>query len=355
MYMTLLSLDKPVIFQSWYRVSVEEFHPFIHHCPNTPQVINDNENKFTMHIRLEHDPDEQRSSELLIQTFHLIDELPKPVGMVLSGETHVNWDAKKNKMRDKYVRALEGVRCNLDELSNNALNTFCWKMGLMGGPSKLETEWWMLRWQHHFPKTDGRSFVKHKMFLENMVQYGDSDLYTPDAQHLSMSHKDREHIETLLSKSNTRPLYHDLFREAWVNLSSNPKSALVIGVASCETAFKTTLVDLNPEWGWVVSGRQSPPLIEMLRHATPNLSAKNRINGSVLRPPKSVISDLQKAVTLRNQVVHGEDVKVSFEDAENALLKIKDVLYLLDFYRGHEWAFNLISKSTSSMLKTRNL
>jgi hypothetical protein len=77
----------------------------------------------------------------------------------------------------------------------------------------------------------------------------------------------------------------------------------------------------------------------MLEHFLPQLPAKQHIYGKILYPPKEHLEVLNKGVTIRNQIVHGKKVPVREETVEEVLNGVRDLLYLLDFYNGHRWAW----------------
>jgi len=52
---------------------------------------------------------------------------------------------------------------------------------------------------------------------------------------------------------------------------------------------------------------------------------------------------LNKGVTIRNEIVHGKKANVRVETVEEILNVIRDLLYLLDLYGGHSWAWHHIN------------
>lgn len=137
----------------------------------------------------------------------------------------------------------------------------------------------------------------------------------------------------------TEPVGHSLWREAWKLRNLAPRSALVIGVASAEVAFKELVSDLVPDAGWIVQNAPSPPLVKMLSEYLPSLPARNKFDEKVLPPSKSTLDVLKKAVAQRNKATHvGQTVKT--DSVEQTLLSIRSILWLLDYYRGHRWALS---------------
>ena len=143
---------------------------------------------------------------------------------------------------------------------------------------------------------------------------------------------------------------HELFCEAWVQRKANPRSALVIGIAAAETAFKECVLNLNPQARWLVENWQSPPLIKMLQEFLITLPVKQKVRGKVMPPPQNIIEILRKGNRMRNDLVHGKKSSVKEDSLEEILRAIRDLLYLLDYYSGFTWAFNNISPITAKAL-----
>lgn len=95
---------------------------------------------------------------------------------------------------------------------------------------------------------------------------------------------------------------------------------------------------------------------ELLRLLDPGLSdlvrtPQNQINGEVRRPPKKVISVIKKGIELRNKLVHGREETVTTEDVREMLEAVRDLLYMLDYYRGHGWAMERLSPEVAANLQ----
>ena len=160
----------------------------------------------------------------------------------------------------------------------------------------------------------------------------------------------KANIEVLLSQEVVEPLGHDLFREAWELRERNPRSALVIGVASLEVGFKNFVAELVPDAEWLVEEAPTPPLVSMLKNYLPKLPAKSTIEGGVLPPPSKVRKSIDEAVRRRNKVAHTSSAALEPEALKEWLLVIQDVLWLLDYYRGFQWASTHIREETKKQM-----
>ena len=108
-------------------------------------------------------------------------------------------------------------------------------------------------------------------------------------------------IDLMLRQQRREPVGHELFREAWSNRFSNPRSSLLIGVAAAEVGFKECVAELIPGAAWLVEYAPSPPLVIMLTDYLPKLPTKCIIDGKVVPPPKAVIDTLKEGGSTSEQ------------------------------------------------------
>jgi hypothetical protein len=156
-------------------------------------------------------------------------------------------------------------------------------------------------------------------------------------------------VKSLVIAGTGEPLGHELLQEAWQQLSSHSRSALVTTVAAAEVGFKSFVGTLVPHAEWLVQNAPTPPLTTMLSEYLPSLPAKLTL-GVAPFVPKSIVDTLKKAVLLRNKITHvGQEVER--EIVKEALFTVRDLLYLLDFYAGQAWALERISVTTEKELR----
>ena len=149
-------------------------------------------------------------------------------------------------------------------------------------------------------------------------------------------------IETLIRGNQNEPLGHELFLEAWGLRSSNPRSALIIGMSAVEVGLKQCIGKLVPNAEWLANNVPTPPLDKMLSHYLPQLPAKLSIEGRVFEPSKTIRRAVRKGIEARNLTVHVGGEPPKGRQLKELLLSIRDLLYLLDFYCGFEWALEYI-------------
>jgi hypothetical protein len=161
-----------------------------------------------------------------------------------------------------------------------------------------------------------------------------------------------DEVSVALAADLSEPLGHELLREAWQHRDTAPRSALVIGMAAAEVAFKSYAGALAPKAKWLIDELQAPPLDKMLKDFLPLLDLKLRINGKALIPTK-LRRTLKRGVELRNMTAHSSaQEKVKWREVREVLAGVRDLLYLLDVYcGGQRWAVDMISHDSREFFR----
>jgi hypothetical protein len=84
----------------------------------------------------------------------------------------------------------------------------------------------------------------------------------------------------------------------------------------------------------------------MLTEFLPLLPVRTKIRDKLPSIPPNIMDQIKKAITLRNQVVHGRAATIHQDTVEQILPSLKDWLYLIDFWLGSEWAWENIRHET---------
>jgi hypothetical protein len=155
-----------------------------------------------------------------------------------------------------------------------------------------------------------------------------------------------DEITKLVASGGTGPLQHDVFREAWDQRYTNPRSAIFIGLAAAELAIKRCISTLVPGAEWLATNLPTPPLERMLKEYLPLPPARRVIDGKVVAPPAIVLASLKKGVTIRNNLAHAGGFTPSLDTVDEVLDAVRDVLWLLDYYCGSDWALQFVRPDT---------
>lgn len=304
-----------MLFQTYYRLDPWSFEPPLKDFRAIQ--FDDPKQMFSLFLRYKRAFNEGEKSQVLVQTIHRKDDIPDLVREVFAGEAEIDWSiGGKNQdgftnLPGVYRDFIVALHRDMDRMASEIFNVVRWRMGIVGGPLGLHSEWSFMRWHDD---TEGEKVIDEHGFLNSQMLAGGFTLHMPKMQEIDFDKECRLNVESLIEFQSRQPLYHDLFREAWQNQRDNPRSAVVMGIAAAETGFKTSLMDLNPSVSWIVENLQSPPLDRMLRDYMAQLPARNRFNGEVRRPPKKIISTIKKGIELRNKLVHGREESLITEE-----------------------------------------
>lgn len=159
-------------------------------------------------------------------------------------------------------------------------------------------------------------------------------------------------LSAMAAAGNSEPVYHELFREAWEHRHSNPRSSLILGIASIEVAVRQLIADLIPASAWIVARLQTPPVGKLLRQFIPTLKARSSFGGSTKPPPTDLIRIIERGVEDRNEVAHAGKDAPPYKELEELLLAVRDCMWLFDYYRGFEWAKDYIRAETLASLRS---
>jgi hypothetical protein len=90
-------------------------------------------------------------------------------------------------------------------------------------------------------------------------------------------------------------------------------------------------------WRYGLTGPHNP-FVSMIKNYLPLMPTKLKINGTVVPPPKEILRSLQQGVEARNRTIHIGAAPPNRDELKELLLSVKDLLYILDYYCGFDWA-----------------
>ena len=224
------------------------------------------------------------------------------------------------------------VDSDLYGFTNRVLRIIRWRRGEVGHPDPIrlaQGPFWSL------DKANWRAFsmTLHGEFGPMIASYKWIDIVEE-----SIKQAVRDHL--------SEPLAYELLREAWTLHPSNLRSSIVLAVTAAEVGFKQFAIGLVPESKWLIENLASPPLVKMLRDFLPTLPIRRKLVDQHQLMSEFLLAELEKAVKLRNEIVHGGRGDLKRSSVGSAIKAVRDLLYLLDGYSGDEWAFRNISGET---------
>jgi hypothetical protein len=144
----------------------------------------------------------------------------------------------------------------------------------------------------------------------------------------------------------SEPLARQIFLEAYALADENPRAALVLVVAAAEVAVKQFAArqSAHESEAWLISKLPSPPILTLLRDYVPFFTNKRSNDGRAV--PRHLRSALHEAAEARNGIVHQGDSGYDEEQLASVFVTVNDLLYLLDWFAGHDWAFEHLQRET---------
>jgi hypothetical protein len=197
-----------------------------------------------------------------------------------------------------------------------ALNPFAFQQAFW---SSDDGESW-----HRFPRrTGGR-----------VIARGDSRI-TPEIA---------DDVQSLVFEVTPEPLAHELWREAWAQRRTSPRSAMLIGMASLEVGIKQFAARHIPDAEWLLAESPTPNVVRMLSEFLPGLVPLE--NGVPFDPPDAgTLATIRKGVTIRNEVTHKGVKEVKPATVRGVLVAVRKLLWQLDRASGQQWSESLLTET----------
>jgi hypothetical protein len=239
----------------------------------------------------------------------------------------------------KVDQFLTDIIAGLSEQLRRVIRVFMWRRGLhveYSLPAFAEASW----------SFDGHTWNPIRNLLQLHLSIGLPIKQGPVPAEIT------DYVGSFVANGGDEPLARQLLREAWVQKSASARSALVLAIAAAEVGFKRCVSQLVPEARWLVEEVPSPPLYKMLTEYLPHLPVKLRLTGKTLLPPEDLLREIRTGVNLRNQVSHLGNASVTLEKLDRILKAVSDLLWILDFYQGHEWAIRYVQQAVLGAWKS---
>ena len=231
------------------------------------------------------------------------------------------------------LSALDNILMDLRTLLRSTIQLFQWRNGLVDVPTPAAEN------AQAFYSGDGKTWLK--VSLVRSIKLGVGMAFKK-----SLKDVPPEEIVRMVESGDQEPVAHQLFREAWELRSSNPRSALAIGIAAAEIGVKDLIASLIPNAQWLLTETPSPPVVKILREYLPVLPVRGRFKDKTLKPPPELITLIKEGIEYRNRLVHGGASLPDRKELESILRAVNDVLWVCELYAGAGWAGKYVSANT---------
>ena len=255
-------------------------------------------------------------------------------GTIIDSEGRITpkWRVPLGIMPEKHRLFQRNLSGDLHKTARNFIATLRWRQGASGGYSPLA---------HVSFKWSNDAATWH-------VLPSDFTARVDVAQGVDTRSEDLAEVADLLSEE-AEPFAHELVREARQLASVAPRSALLIAMSALETGLKHYVAHLVPNAELLLERIPSPPLLTLLYEVIPRIHKSKKIHSAQIPLADEERIYLQKWIAQRNQIAHGTKEKVDTDDLFEFILFITDLLYVLDYHRGHSWA---LAQLTSRRIRT---
>lgn len=142
------------------------------------------------------------------------------------------------------------------------------------------------------------------------------------------------------------PLARQILLEAVALREENPRAAFILAVVAAELGVKQFAAAQSGSLSeaWLLEEIQSPPLDRLVREYLVRLTDKKTTDGRAV--PAPIATALEQAIKKRNRLIHRGHEPPAEEELAQLLVSINDLLYLLDWFGGNEWAFGHLQVET---------
>ncbi len=145
------------------------------------------------------------------------------------------------------------------------------------------------------------------------------------------------------------PLGHELQNEAEVLIERAPRSALLMAAAAVEAGVKDHIRRVAPITDWLIREMPSPPVGKLLKSYLPELHRENPRVETWNRATTLFNKFQNVVIPERNKLSHvGKSVKA--DDARIYVMYARDILYMIDYLDGHDWALGNLSAETIKLI-----
>jgi hypothetical protein len=151
-------------------------------------------------------------------------------------------------------------------------------------------------------------------------------------------------VQGLVDQLTLEPLAHELWREAWDQRRTNPRSAMLIGMAALEVGIKQFAARRIPDAGWLLAEAPAPNVARLLSEFLPGLPHGD--GGPFKAPDAETLATVKKGTTIRNEVTHKGVRRIQPETLRIVLETVRQLLWQMDAASGLTWAEDLRQAKT---------
>jgi hypothetical protein len=252
------------------------------------------------------------------------------------GNIKANYNLPMRWLPKSFISYSHNISQLLHQESVHLLHLLRWRCGVRGKHNFISS----LRFEFSL---DGDNWFVFPSAMQVYVESKNSELITEEIKSYIVNSEERSEFE---------PVAHDLWHESWGQRHENPRSSLVLGISAAETAIKHFICRQIPDAEWLMLNLQSPSMEKIFLQFLPSIISKTKGQELEMLIPEGLVDffePIKKGINRRNMLVHRGEKNFDYDDLEIILVRIRDLLWLLDYYNGSVWALDYFKKLENSV------
>lgn len=233
---------------------------------------------------------------------------------------------------------INNVRLELTDIIKRTINILRWRCAIRGKHTNAAVPGMAFT-------IDGKKW--HMVPSGVSVHIGGVFSIPPTPQNISLF------IKKSIRENQDEPLGHQLFREAIDLQHSNPRVAIVLAISALEVAVKECLSQFVPDSSWIIENIPSPPIRKIINEYLPDILKDKAPARNVFPLPPFLDKSIEKGISKRNKITHLGAKAPNRDQIDKIICAVQDIIWLLDFCSGHDWALENISSDTMDYLRSK--
>lgn len=170
---------------------------------------------------------------------------------------------------------------------------------------------------------------------------------------ISSSEETIQFVTSSVQAKDFEPLAHEMLREAKAIRGEHKRSSLLIAISAAETGIKKFIVYMQPDTKWLLENAPSPDLLKLVKEYIPIFKLDISSHEDAKSREVEILEILKKGISIRNRLVHGASYSLSSQTLGDLIGAVEELIWLIDYYSGNEWATRHMNEKLAEHLLTR--
>jgi hypothetical protein len=248
----------------------------------------------------------------------------------------------KNKFKDKHIPSMEEMPKKFQDYIESETKT---------KHEILRKLLFFIKWRFNISGNINFSFRDSVYILDSNKEYPIPHSITCEIEVISkydLSKIKINDIKEVYKIQTETPSSFDLLMYAESLVKVDIRAAFFQICSSLEIGVKEFLSKTVPNLKEFFYDIPSPPLNKILNNIK-KIDSKNNYDGYTLIP-KSCIKKVEEMIEKRNKLIHAGTVNITKKYVNDSIKFVRNMLYLLYYYTGFDWAIELLSDNFKNEL-----